>query len=85
MNIRSQSSAGILPTMTRPPALARTTLALLILSFGSNSAQTNKAAKPSRRSVDSSPKPQIESKLLRIEFDHNLHTRVIPLFPPRNR
>jgi alpha-galactosidase len=60
------------PPMTLPQALARTTLTLLILSAGWNSAQTN-PPKPS-------PNPQIESKLLRIEFDHNLHTRVTPLF-----
>ena len=65
--------------MTRPPALALTTLALLILSFGSNPGQTNEAPPPPA-AVDSSPNPQIESKLLRIEFDHRLHTRVTPLF-----
>jgi alpha-galactosidase len=66
-------------SMTRPPALALTTLALLILPFGRNPAQTSKAAQPPA-AVDSSAKPQIESKLLRVEFDHNLHTRVVPLF-----
>ena len=68
--------------MTRPPSLALTALALLIVPFGWPPAQTNKAAKPSAPApVDSSAKPQIESKLLRVEFDHNLHTRVTPLFP----
>jgi len=59
--------------MTLPQALARTTLTLLILSLGSNSAQTKATPQPS-------PNPQIESNLLRIEFDPNLHTRVVPLF-----
>ena len=63
--------------MTRPPAPALTTLALLTLSFGWSPGQTN-ASPPA--AVDSSTKPQIESNLLRIEFDHNLHTRVVPLF-----
>ncbi|MFZ0954126.1 MAG: hypothetical protein WAN17_17785, partial [Candidatus Sulfotelmatobacter sp.] len=65
--------------MTRPPALALTTLTLLTLSFGWSPGQTNKAAHPPT-AVDSSAKPQIESKILRIEFDRNLHTRVVPLF-----
>ncbi len=62
--------------MTRPPALALTTLALLTLSFGWTPGQTNQ---PPPTAVDSSRKPEIESKVLRIEFDHNLHTRVTPL------
>ena len=67
--------------MTRPPTIALTTLALLTLSFGWTPGQTNQPSQPSpRTAVDSSRKPQIESKLLRIEFDHNLHTRVVPLF-----
>src|ERR1700683_2144943 len=65
--------------MTRPPALALTTLALLVLPFGWNPGQTNEAPHPSA-AIDSSTKPQIESKFLRIEFDHHLHTRVVPLF-----
>src|SRR5208282_927579 len=65
--------------MTRPPALALSTLALLILPFGRNPGQTSKAPHPPA-AVDSSATPQIESKLLRVEFDHNLHTRVTPLF-----
>ena len=65
--------------MTRPSALALTTLALLTVPVGWNPRQTNKAPQPPA-AVDSSSKPQIESKLLRIEFDHNLHTRVTPLF-----
>src|ERR1700683_3291696 len=62
-----------------PPALALTTLALLVLLFGWNPGQTNEAPHPSA-AIDSSTKPQIESKFLRIEFDHHLHTRVVPLF-----
>src|SRR5580693_565681 len=65
--------------MTRPSALALTTLALLTVPVGRNPRQTNKAPQPPA-AVDSSTNPQIESKLLRIEFDHNLHTRVTPLF-----
>jgi alpha-galactosidase len=61
------------PTMPRAQLRALTTAALLILSIGSSSAQTKTSPNPS-------PNPQIESKFLRIEFDHNLHTRVIPLF-----
>ena len=53
--------------MTRPSALALTTLALLTVPVGWNPRQTNKAPQPPA-AVDSSSKPQIESKLLRIEF-----------------
>ena len=65
---------------TRRRILAVITAALLILSLASNPKPTS-AAQPSNSpvSADSSSTPQIESKLLRIEFDHNLHSRVVPL------
>jgi alpha-galactosidase len=68
--------------MTRPQAIALA-IALLSLSFGWNPKPTNAAPQSAAPpAVDSSSSPQIESKLLRVEFDHRLHTRVIPLFTP---
>ncbi|MFZ0136660.1 MAG: hypothetical protein WAK89_06360, partial [Candidatus Sulfotelmatobacter sp.] len=65
--------------MTRPQVLALTTLALLNLSFGRNPAKTNAVPQSAPQPTpNSSAKPQIESKILRIEFDRNLHTRVVP-------
>ena len=62
--------------MTRPQTLARTTLALLILTVGWKLAPAHASPPP----ADSPTTPQVQSKLLRVEFDHQLHTRVIPLF-----
>jgi alpha-galactosidase len=65
--------------MIRPQALVRTGLALLSLSFGWNPSQTNPAPQ-SAPPTPVSTNPQIESRILRIEFDRYLHTRVVPLF-----
>jgi alpha-galactosidase len=68
--------------MTRPQAIALTA-ALLSMSFSWNPKQTNAAPQsPAQAVVDSSNSPQIESKLLRVEFDRRLHTRIVPLFTP---
>src|SRR5271165_2651017 len=73
------------PTMTRPQVIALTA-ALLSLSFGWNPKQTNAAPQSAApAAVDSSKSPQIEGKLIRVEFDHNLHTRVVPLFTPATK
>jgi alpha-galactosidase len=67
--------------LTRPRALALTAFVLVSLSFGWNSGQTNAVPQSSpKTSIDSPPNLKIESKILRIEFDHNLHSRVVPLF-----
>jgi alpha-galactosidase len=63
--------------MTRPQTLALTTLALLTITLSWKPQPTNAAPPPL---ADSQAAPQIQSKLLRIEFDHQLHTRIVPLF-----
>jgi len=87
--------------LIRPRALALATIALLSLSLAADSRQTNPAhpetppaaidsssgpnsSNPSSSNPNSS-NPKIESKILRIEFDRHLHTRVVPLFAASTR
>ncbi len=65
--------------MKRLRALTLTSLALLGLAFGWKSGQSD-APRQSAPSPQSSPNLQIQSHVLRIEFDRKLHSRVVPLF-----
>jgi alpha-galactosidase len=67
------------PIMTRLQALALTG-ALLGLAFGRKSEQNDASQKSVPAVSDSSTNLQIQSQVLRIEFDRELHSRVIPLF-----
>jgi alpha-galactosidase len=54
-----------------------------LASPGWNSGQTNSNLKPAPPAVDSSATDlQIQSSVLRIEFDHNLHSRIVALLDP---
>jgi alpha-galactosidase len=72
--------------MMRLQTLGAVTLAVLGLAFGpvptQNSAGHKSIPTPSR---DSSANLQIESPILRIQFDRNLHTRVIELLDARTK
>jgi alpha-galactosidase len=62
--------------MTRPQSLALATLALLMLTVSWQPEPTNAATRP----ADAPARLEIQSQLLRIDFDPELHTRVIPRF-----
>jgi alpha-galactosidase len=67
--------------MTRLRALALASLVLLGMAFGGKSGQSKVAAQSTTTVAhDSATTLQIESQILRIEFDRNLHSRVVPLF-----
>jgi alpha-galactosidase len=67
--------------MTRLQTLALTSLALISLAFDLKPEQKDAVQKSApSASSDSSADLQIESQVLRIEFDRALHTRVVPLF-----
>jgi alpha-galactosidase len=66
--------------MTRLQALALTGLALLGLAFGRKSEQNDASQKSVPAASDSSTDLQIQNQVLCIEFDRELHSRVIPLF-----
>ena len=65
--------------------VALTCCVLLGLALlGSNSRQDNSRPAPAAAS-DATTDLQIQSSVLRIEFDHNLHSRVVALFTPDSK
>jgi len=67
--------------MTLPRALALGAFALLGLAFGGQSSAHPTVQDSAATTIrDSSDDLQIQSKILRIEFDRELHSRVVPLF-----
>ncbi|MGA8762699.1 MAG: TIM-barrel domain-containing protein, partial [Candidatus Sulfotelmatobacter sp.] len=75
--------------MRRLQTLALTSLALLGLAFGWKSGQSSRQNSGQNNAVHESVPPaardystdlQIQSPVLRIEFDRELHSRVVPLF-----
>ena len=64
--------------------VALTCCVLLGLALlGSNSRQDN--SRPAPAASDATTDLQIQSSVLRIEFDHNLHSRVVALFTPDSK
>jgi len=69
--------------MTRLHVLAAIGLALLGLGFGGKAEQDSSShAVASAASDDSAGDLQIESKVLRVEFDRKLHSRIVPMSGP---
>src|ERR1022692_2090727 len=78
----NESKGGTLRMMRRTRAIALTCCVLLALALpGWNSGQNNSGYKVAPAGArDTATDLQIQSSVLRIEFDRKLHTRVIPLF-----
>jgi alpha-galactosidase len=69
--------------MTRLQAFFLPTLALIVLAFGPVSGENRARQKSIQFNPrDSAADLQIESKVLRVQFDRNLHSSVIELFGP---
>ena len=74
------------PMMTRPRALTLAGVLLLAIALNVRSERSH-AGQPSVPAVSHDPSHplQIESPVLRVEFDRMLHTRVVPLFTPSSQ